>query len=150
VQIRKARPSDALAVQALYRILVPDDQNINVKPERIQELQDGPSSRLLVADVGDKVRGTAFLTICLDPMYGFHPYGVVENVIVDPSVRGQGVGRALMIAIEDEARSARCTKLMLLSSVSRIEAHKFFSAIGFDAEKKRGFVKYLGRTLPLR
>jgi hypothetical protein len=44
VQVRKARPSDALAVQALYRILVTDDQNINVKPERIQEVQDGPSN----------------------------------------------------------------------------------------------------------
>jgi N-acetylglutamate synthase-like GNAT family acetyltransferase len=150
VSVRKARPSDALAVQALYRMLVLNDDNIDVKPERIEALQDDPANRLLVAEVDDQVRGTAFLTICLDPMYGFHPYGVVENVIVDPSARGSGVGRALMVAIEDAARTAKCTKLMLLSSVSRVEAHAFFSAIGFDPEKKRGFVKYLARTAPLR
>jgi GNAT superfamily N-acetyltransferase len=150
VLVRQARPSDALAVQALYRILVPGDQNIAVRPERIAELEEDDSNHLLVAEVAGEVRGTAFLSICRDPMYGFHPYGVVENIIVDPAFRGRGVGRALMIAVEDQARAARCTKLMLLSSVSRVGAHRFFATIGFDAEKKRGFIKYLARTEPLR
>jgi hypothetical protein len=34
---------------------------------------------------------------------------------------------------------------MLLSSAFRSEAHKFFTHLGFDGEKKRGFVKYLNR-----
>jgi hypothetical protein len=50
-----------------------------------------------------------------------------------------------MRAVEDQARTNGCTKLMLLSSATRIEAHSFFSQIGFDGEKKRGFVKYLNR-----
>jgi GNAT superfamily N-acetyltransferase len=150
VRVRKAQPGDAAAVEALYRILVPGDRNIAVKPERIQELHDSRSNHLFVAELDGEVRGTAFFTICLDSMYGFQPYGVVENVIVDPSFRGRGVGRALMVAIEGEARSAGCTKLMLLSSVARTEAHQFFSAMGFDGEKKRGFVRYLARTDPLR
>ncbi len=53
-----------------------------------------------------------------------------------------------MSAVEEQARAAGCTKRMLLSSTMRGEAHAFFSRIGFDGEKKRGFVKYLNRTHP--
>jgi hypothetical protein len=55
-----------------------------------------------------------------------------------------------MAAVEERARSCGCTKLMLLSSVTRAEAHSFFARIGFDGQKKRGFVKYLNRTERLR
>jgi GNAT superfamily N-acetyltransferase len=71
---------------------------------------------------------------------------VVENLIVLPGARGQGLGAALMAGVEQVARAARCTKLMLLSTRSRTEAHEFFLRLGFDGERKRGFVKYLNRV----
>lgn len=127
-----------------------DDRNIHVSPERIRELADDQHSHLLVIEGEQRVCGTAFLTICLDPMYGFQPYGVVENVVLSTGQRGLGFGRALMAAIEEQARRAQCTKLMLLSATSRVDAHGFFAAMGFDAAKKRGFIKYLNRTETLR
>jgi len=81
-----------------------------------------------------------------DPMYGFQPYGVIENVVVLPALRGQRVGAALMSGLEQVARAARCTKLMLLSSRARADAHAFFLRLGFDGERKREFVKYLNRA----
>lgn len=146
MQVRKARPGDAEEIRALYRSLVPGDDNIHVDPGRIDELAGHPTNHLFVVEDAGGVCASAFLTVCLDPMYGFSPYGVVENVIVAASARGQGVGRALMAAVEHEARAARCTKLMLLSAKSRVEAHAFFAALGFDAGRKVGFVKYLNRT----
>jgi GNAT superfamily N-acetyltransferase len=148
MQVRPAAPEDAAAVEALYRSLVPNDTNINVQPRRLAELQDDASNRLFVAEDAGAVCGTVFVTICRDPMYGFASYGVVENVIVAESARGRGVGRALLAAVEQHARAARCTKLMLLSSVARVEAHAFFQHLGFDGAKKRGFVKYLNRPAP--
>jgi ribosomal protein S18 acetylase RimI-like enzyme len=129
----------------LYRVLVPGDGHIAVDPARIQDLESDPGNLLFVVELGEAVCGSAFLTICLDAMYGFQPYGVVENVIVLPYARGQGAGRALLAAVEESARAARCTKLMLLSSVARTEAHAFFTRLGFDGARKRGFVKYLNR-----
>jgi N-acetylglutamate synthase-like GNAT family acetyltransferase len=99
-----------------------------------------------VADIEGIVSGSAFLTICLDSMYGFQPFGVIENIIVLPALRGQGIGAALVNGLEQVARGAGCTKLMLLSSRSRVEAHSFFVRLGFDGERKRGFVKYLNRA----
>lgn len=144
--IRQAQPRDASGIEALYRLLVPGDTNIAVDPERVAALEHDQTNHLLVADAQGLVSGTAFLTICLDPMYGFQPYGVVENVIVLPAARAQGTGTALLQSLEQLARAALCTKLMLLSSQTRPEAHQFFGRLGFDGERKRGFVKYLNRS----
>lgn len=144
--IRQAQPRDAAAIEALYRLLVPGDVNIAVDPVRIAALEHDQTNHLLVADEEGLLAGTAFLTLCLDPMYGFQPYGVVENVIVLPAARARGTGTGLMEGLEQLARAARCTKLMLLSTHTRREAHQFFMRLGFDGERKRGFVKYLNRS----
>jgi N-acetylglutamate synthase-like GNAT family acetyltransferase len=146
MQVRRAKPQDAPAVGALYRLLVPDDDNISVDPARIAALESDQTNHLLVADVKGVISGTAFLTVCLDPMYGLQPYGVIENVVVLPDSHRRGIGAALMSELEQVARAARCTKLMLLSSRSRADAHAFFMQLGFDGERKRGFVKYLNRA----
>ncbi len=54
----------------------------------------------------------------------------------------------MMSEVERAARDAHCTKLMLLSSRARTDAHDFFLRLGFDGERKRGFVKYLNRPRP--
>jgi N-acetylglutamate synthase-like GNAT family acetyltransferase len=146
MQVRRARRADALAIEALYRLLVPGDDNIAVAPERVAALENDPANHLLVAELGGIVSGSAFLTLCLDPMYGFQPYGVIENVIVHPAARRQKLGAALLLEVEQLARAAHCTKLMLLSTRARTDAHTFFLRQGFDGERKRGFVKYLNRT----
>jgi N-acetylglutamate synthase-like GNAT family acetyltransferase len=146
LQVRRAQRRDAQTIEGLYRLLVPGDGNISVAPDRVTALENDPNNHLIVVEVGGLVSGSAFLTICLDPMYGFQPYGVIENVIVMPAARGQGLGAALMASLEQRARAARCTKLMLLSTSTRLDAHAFFVRTGFDGELKRGFVKYLNRS----
>jgi N-acetylglutamate synthase-like GNAT family acetyltransferase len=146
MRVRRARPEDAPAIETLYRMLVVGDENIRVDPARIKALEQHEASHLFVLETDSGVRGTAFLTICLDAMYGFCPYGVVENIVVETSMRRAGGGRGLMSAIEQVARAESCTKLMLLSSAARVDAHHFFSRLGFDGKKKRGFVKYLNRS----
>jgi N-acetylglutamate synthase-like GNAT family acetyltransferase len=145
MQVRRARAGDASAIELLYRLLVPGDENIAVLPDRLAALETDPTNHLLVVDVDGAVAGSALLTICLDAMYGLQPYGVVENVIVHPALRGKGAGATLLQGLEQVARAARCTKLMLLSTKSRADAHAFFLRLGFDGERKRGFVKYLNR-----
>ena len=100
---------------------------------------------LLVVERADVVRGTALLTICRGVMYGSQPYGLIENVVVQPGFRGTGIGGALFAELEAVARARGCTKLMLLSAATRADAHRFFTRCGFDGAKKRGFVKYLNR-----
>lgn len=86
--------------------------------------------------------GTLLLCFCLDVMFAFQPFAVIENLIVDPSWRGRGVGAELLSEAENIARSRRCSKLMLLSSMGRQDAHRLFERAGFQGDTKRGFVKY--------
>lgn len=146
---RQAEPEDARALEDLYKVLVPGDPNIHVDPRRLAELHTDPRHYLLVVEADGVVCGTAFLSLVLDAMYGGQPFGIVENVVISPAHQGKGLGGFLMSAIEEKARDAKCTKLMLLSSVARTRAHRFFAAIGFEGEKKRGFIKYLNRSASL-
>ena len=111
-------------------------------PEQIAAMSDSPAGFLLVVEAGGAVCATALLTICPDAMYGDQPFGVIENTVVTEAMRGRGLGRILLEAIEQLAIAHRCTKLMLLSGATREAAHAFFRRNGFASDAKRAFVKY--------
>lgn len=139
--IREAVAKDAAAIESLYRELV-SDPHIRVLPEQIAELGRSPRTFLLVAEADGTVSGTVLFTLCLDVMYGTQPFGVVENMVVANGKRGQGVGRRLLAHVEQLAMVHDCTKLMLLSTKTRQDAHAFFQDCGFAGDTKKGFVKY--------
>lgn len=140
--LREALSYDAPAITRLYRILLPDDDNVVVTPERIGQIAADPHNFLFVIEDGGRVLATGFVTLCLDPMYVNRPYAVLENLVVDPAERNKGYGRFLATSIEAFCWQHRCTKIMLLSSAFRSEAHLFFAALGFARDKKVAFVKY--------
>ncbi|MGY6251932.1 GNAT family N-acetyltransferase [Paraburkholderia caledonica] len=72
-------------------------------------------------------------------------FAVVENLVVDQEGRGNGIGQALLREVERFCLSRNCSKMMLLSSASRVDAHRFFEQVGFHGDRKRGFVKYRSR-----
>lgn len=142
VTIRSARPADARDIERLYRQLIPGDSAVRVLPERIDQVAADPASLLLVAERSGRLAGSAFVTVCLDAMYGDRPYLVIENVVVGETDRGAGVGRRLLEAVDRVAVEAGASKVMLLSSTVRTGAHRFFEACGYIANAKRGFVRY--------
>lgn len=75
-------------------------------------------------------------------MFGAQPFAVVENVIVSGDAHHKGLGTALMRHIEAFCLDHDCSKIMLLSSIQREQAHCFFEHCGFTGSTKRGFVKY--------
>lgn len=139
--VRTARDVDADILRSLYRQLV-DDENVNVTASQIRSLESDAHTRLLVCEIDGQVRGTVLVCLCADVMYAGQPFAVVENIVVDQECRGNGVGRALLREVERFCRSRNCSKMMLLSSTARVDAHRFFEKIGFRGDRKRGFVKY--------
>ncbi|WP_220669724.1 GNAT family N-acetyltransferase [Paraburkholderia fungorum] len=139
--IRTARRADADALQSLYRQLV-NDENVNPTESQIQILEEDARTQLLVCEIEGHVRGTVLICLCSDAMYAGQPFAVVENLVVDLEFRGNGVGRALLREVEQFCLSRNCSKMMLLSSASRVRAHRFFEQVGFSGDRKRGFIKY--------
>jgi GNAT superfamily N-acetyltransferase len=138
--IRRAVPSDAENIAVLYRQLV--DSSVNVLPERLAQIANDGNTALFVSERDGRLIATALVSLCADVMYGFQPYAVIENFIVEKSVRREGIGTALMRRVESFCLDADCSKIMLLSAMNRVTAHGFFERAGFNGLSKRGFVKY--------
>ena len=143
-RIRKAEPADAPRLAELYAQLV-ENPAIRVLPERIEQIAEDPATALFVCERDGVVVGSALVSLCADAMFGFQPFAVVENVVVDEACRGQGAGRDLLRHVEAFCARRDCSKIMLLSSVQRESAHRFFEHLGFVGSSKLGFVKYRGR-----
>lgn len=135
---------DAPKIQKLYLELV-GDPNIHVEENAVASLEKNNDNFLLVAEVDSNFVGTAFMTICRDVMYGTQPFAVLENVVVATETQGLGVGKALLAEVKSICKARRCTKIMLLSSAKRTQAHKFFEKNGYLGDTKRGFVNYINR-----
>jgi len=139
--VRPARPSDATAIELLYRQLV-DQPTVCVLAARIQAISEDARTSLLVCDIEGVAKATVLVSLCSDVMYNDQPFAVVENLVVDVAHRNQGLGEALLQHVEEFCTSSDCSKIMLLSSSIRVDAHRFFEHLGFRSDTKRGFVKY--------
>lgn len=143
--IGHAEPEDADGIQKLYLQLVGDDTNIHVSRDQLSALKTDRYNHIFVAKQNGDVIATAFLTICRDVMYGGQPFAVLENIVVTQGSQRMGVGSALMSHIKSFAKAHRCTKIMLLSSSKRADAHSFFERCGYNGNLKRAFVNYINR-----
>lgn len=141
LSIREARGGDAVALAGLYRSFVANP-HVDVREDRLETIANDPNNFVLVCQVDDMVCGTAFLTLCLDAMFGNQPYGVLENVVVSEALRGKGIGSRLLAHAEEVCRTRDCSKIILMSTTTRESAHRFFEQQGFSSANKRGFVKY--------
>ncbi|PWV94444.1 N-acetylglutamate synthase-like GNAT family acetyltransferase [Paenibacillus cellulosilyticus] len=141
--IREAEASDVSELYRLYRMLLPNSKKLNVVEERIIEIRNDSKNFIYVYESDNKIIGTLTLTICLEALHGSMSYGVIENVVVDETLRGNGIGQQLMDYAERYCRSIRCSKIMLLSNSKRESAHHFFASIGYDSTVSKAFKKYL-------
>lgn len=98
--------------------------------------------RLIVGLVDETVAGTADMIMVNNLSRGGRPWATVENVVVDPAYRRRGLARKMMLHLMNEATNAGCYKVQLISHSRRIEAHRLYETLRFDAPV-RGFRKYI-------
>lgn len=59
------------------------------------------------------------------------PFGLLEDVYVDESQRGSGLGTALVREVIAAAREAGCYKLIATSRAARPRVHELYERLGF-------------------
>jgi ribosomal protein S18 acetylase RimI-like enzyme len=69
--------------------------------------------------------------------------GWVYYVAVDPDRRGQDLGRGIMAAAEDWLRAKGIAKLMLLVRSDNTQVQSFYQRLGYDAQDRVIFAKWL-------
>jgi GNAT superfamily N-acetyltransferase len=91
------------------------------------------------------VVGTLTLVLVPNLTYARHPWGMIENVVVDQPWRGRGIGRQLMQHAVTLAEQSGCYKIQLLSG-RKAEQVTFYADLGFDSSGSIGHKAYLGRN----
>ncbi|MEO8216528.1 MAG: GNAT family N-acetyltransferase [Acidobacteriota bacterium] len=134
IAIRQATAEDLPALLMLYRQL--DSVNSALTPERLSvvfaALSSYPDYHIYLAEDDGTIAGT-FALLIMDTLGDrCAPAGIVEDVVVDRSRRGRGVGESMMQFAMDRCRFRGCYKLVLSSNVRREDAHRFYERIGFE------------------
>ena len=137
--IRDAQLADAEAIAGLLGQLgYPADRHaIEGRLERLRIVGD----RVVVADVDGDVAGLAHLQVA-PAIEHERPAAKLAALVVDEAHRDEGIGRALVDAIEAEARTRGCALLYLTTATRRADAHEFYRRVGLEETGKR-FAKTL-------
>jgi GNAT superfamily N-acetyltransferase len=87
---------------------------------------------VLAGKSAGKVIGTIHVMIFRHLGHGLRPVAIVENVVVDATMRSQGVGEKLIEAAARIARRNRCYKMSLTTNLKRRRAHRFYERLGWE------------------
>jgi ribosomal protein S18 acetylase RimI-like enzyme len=125
-------------VQALHRAAMPEkytDPTVGEIEERLREAFATPDLVLLVTEVGSDVVGYAMVKRIEQPRHTFALPRVtahVDQLGVAERARRGGHGRALMAAVEAQARAWDAVAVTLDVQAFNTEAIAFYGALGYD------------------
>lgn len=106
------------------------------------EIDADPNHRLIVAERDGEIVGTLQISILPGmPRFGMRR-GLLENVHIRADQRGNGLGSEMVRWAIERCRQAGCGLVQLTSNKVRLDAHRFYRKLGFEATHE-GFKLFL-------
>ena len=150
--IRAATPADAEELRALIESVegfaslkaLPEDERRACVAQHLAQALSGDDHQVFVATEGDAGRILGYVAVHFLPyLILTGPEGFVSELFVTEDARGQGVGRALLERVTDEARARGCRRLSLLNMTDRESyARGFYQKSGWEErETARNFIR---------
>ena len=117
-------------VVAAFNTLIPQLSSSNPPPTRVQlqKIVASDATFLLLAKLDGRIVGSLTLALFRIPT-GLRAW--IEDVVVDGSARGAGVGEALNTFAINESRKRGATTVDLTSRPSREAANRLYQRLGF-------------------
>jgi len=132
--IRQATPADAATWAGLRLGLWPDAD------ETLEELRDSLADADAAVFLACADGAVGFAEVRLRHDYvngtGSTPVGFLEGWYVQPHWQGQGLGRALLVAVKAWVRAAGCSELASDSRLEDVAAHSAHRACGFEETER--------------
>lgn len=148
MEIRFAKCSDVPAILDLLRQVGqvhhagrPDIFRLGAQKysaSQVIAMLDDPQNPIFIAAEGDKVLGYGFCQIIThekDPVMTDRTELYLDDLCVDESTRGKGVGKALYEAIRKYARSRNCHSVSLNVWSCNETAYRFYVNLGLTPRK---------------
>ncbi len=140
-RIRLAEERDVPRIVELYRELTITDSEVEHRRHPsladyqlvFAEIRADPRQQLFVAEVQGEVAGTIVLLIVPNLSHNGTPWAFLENLVVTENHRRRGLGRMLLEHAVGLARDSGCHMVELCSDVRRLEAHRLYASMGFEA-----------------
>jgi ribosomal protein S18 acetylase RimI-like enzyme len=130
VRVEIVEEANAVALDALNQLLPQLSSNAAVLTlPQLRDIVDSPSTTLFVARNEENIVGALTLVVFRIPT-GTRSW--IEDVVVDESARGAGIGEALTLAAIDEARLRGVRSLDLTTRPTRDVANRLYSRLGFE------------------
>jgi GNAT superfamily N-acetyltransferase len=127
--VRPAQPSDCEAMADMARQLGYECTGEEVR-KRLRDMQDANQYAVFVAELpGGQIVGWigAFLFRSIEIASCVE----INGLVVDESIRSRGIGKMLLSAAEEWARSIRFDVVSVHSNVTRDRAHRFYLRNGY-------------------
>ena len=145
VTIRPATPDDLPAIGRLGAMLVREHHGFD--PKRfiapMTNLEQGYATFIgnhlaardtivLVADIGGKAAGYVYATVeGFDFMALRGPAGAIQDIVVDPAQREQGIGMKLLVAVNAALAAKGMPRVVLSTAEQNESAQRLFARAGF-------------------
>ncbi len=110
---------------------------------RMNSVLSDPGCVVFVADPGNG-RAAGYIQASRHVSLEVDPLVEIDGLVVSRDHRRQGIGAALIAAVEDWARSLGIFTVRLHTNIIREEAHRFYKGLGFAINKtQHSMVKHL-------
>ncbi|HLA96124.1 MAG TPA: GNAT family N-acetyltransferase [Pyrinomonadaceae bacterium] len=96
------------------------------------EIEADPNNELIVAEMDGAVIGTFQLTFTPSISFQGSQRCTVESVRVAEKLRGQGIGREMMLWAIERAKEKGSVSMQLTTNNDRTDAHRFYEGLGFS------------------
>lgn len=136
MEIKQLREITDEVVLALKKLMVQLDKGIEPSFERLNKIVHSEEVFLFVAEEDGVIIGTTTLVTYLIPS-GMKAW--IEDVVVDESARGKGLGRKLVQHAVDKAKVLGAAKIDLTSQYKRVAARKLYESMGFVIRENNVF-----------
>jgi ribosomal protein S18 acetylase RimI-like enzyme len=136
IEVREAVLTDAPEVVRLFRLLGHDLPPTNPEARLAGFLESG--DRVLVAaHPGSPVLVGAVAVHITPVIHRPSPVGRLTAVVVDESVRRQGIGAVMVDAAEKFLAGKGCVQIEVTSNKKRTRAHEFYERLGYTGTSFR-------------
>jgi GNAT superfamily N-acetyltransferase len=147
LRIRAAKEGDVEAMLALLHALFSIEADFSFDPDKqarglMRLLSRGDAAQVMVAEHAGSIVGMCTLQCLISTAEGGE-VGLVEDMVIDEAWRGRGIGRRLLEAMEDWARTRGLSRLQLLADRHNRPAFAFYEALGWSGTQLLALRKHL-------